>query len=210
MQSKQPDCVKKILENIKAGKSSLVWRKNVFNYVEIISESYVTVYLNELSPIKSKIIQLIFAIQEIRDRKVPESSQLQRMTIEELKEMLFKKSSGIKVVVVFNHFERLTPSTARFWLSVSGHERIIFLGSVCGNFKKEAYGFYQSFEVVNQKVMKSEGSGSEMDITIPFILVVGAFIFICFLKVSLIGSVMLVSALWFAFLVVRTLLYLIR
>jgi len=58
--------------------------------------------------------------------------------------------------------------------------------------------------------MKAEGAGSEMDITMPFILVLGAFIFICFLKVSLTGSVILVSALWFAFLVVRTLLYLIR
>jgi len=182
----------------------------VFNYVEGVSKRNAVVYLNELAPIKSKLIQLITAIQEIRDRKVPTPTQFQRMTIDELKEMLFKKASGIKVVIVFNHFERLTPSTSRFWLSVSSHERIVFLGSICGKFKKEVFGFYQTFEVVNQKLMKAEGAGSEMDITMPFILVLGAFIFICFLKVSLTGSVILVSALWFAFLVVRTLLYLIR
>ncbi|MBP2045298.1 hypothetical protein [Methanobacterium aggregans] len=210
MQTRKPDCLEKILENIKAGKNSLVWKKNSFEYVEAVSESYAVVYLNELAPIKSKLIQLISTIQEIRDRKVPTSTQFQRMTIDELKEMLFKKSSGIKVVIMFNHFERLTPSTSRFWLSVSSHERIVFIGSICGNFKKEVFGFYQTFEVVNEKLMKNEGSGSEMDITMPFILVLGAFIFICFLKVSLTGSVMLVSALWFAFLVVRTLLYLIR
>ncbi|SCG85966.1 hypothetical protein [Methanobacterium congolense] len=210
MQPRKPECLEKILENIKAGKNSLVWKKNAYNYVEAVSESYAVVYLNELAPIKPKLIQLITAIQETRDRKVPAPTQFQRMTIEELKEMLFKKVSGFKVVLVFNHFERLTPATSRFWLSISGHERIVFLGSICGNFKKEAFGFYQTFEVVNQKLMKSEGSGSEIDITMPFVLIVGAFIFICFLKISLIGSVMLISALWFAFLVVRTLLYLIR
>ena len=210
MQTRQPECLEKILGNIKEGKNSLVWKKNAYNYVEVVSESYSVVYLNELAPIKSKLIQLISTIQEIRNRKVPTSTQFQRMTIEELKEMLFKKTSGFKLVVVFNHFELLTPATSRFWLSVSGHERIVFLGSICGNFKKEVFGFYQTFEVVNEKLMKTEGSGSEMDITMPFVLIVGAFIFICFLKISLIGPVMLVSALWFAFLVVRTLLYLIR
>ena len=210
MQRRQPECLEKILGNIKEGKNSLVWKKNAYNYVEVVSEIYSVVYLNELAPIKSKLIQLISTIQETRDRKAPTPTQFQRMTIEELKEMLFKKASGFKVVVVFNHFERLTPATSRFWLSVSSHERIVFLGSICGNFKKEVFGFYQTFEVVNERLMKNEGSGSEMDITMPFVLIVGAFIFICFLKISLIGSVMLVSALWFAFLVVRTLLYLIR
>ena len=122
MPKKQTECLEKILKNIKAGKNSLIWKKNVFNYVEGVSKRNAVVYLNELAPIKSKLIQLITAIQEIRDRKVPTPTQFQRMTIDELKEMLFKKASGIKVVIVFNHFERLTPSTSRFWLSVSSHE----------------------------------------------------------------------------------------
>ena len=209
-QSRQSECLKRILANIKAGKNSLVWRKNVFNYVEIISESYVIIYLNELSPVKSKLIQLISAVQEARGRKVPSASEFQRMTIDDLKEMLFKKASGVKVVVAFNHFERLTPSVSRFWLSVAGHERIVFLGSVCGNFRKEVYGFYKTFDVVNHDLMQDEGSGSEMDITMPFVLAVGVFVFVCFAKVSLIGSTVLVSSLWFAFLVIRTLMYLIK
>lgn len=210
MPGQQPDCLTKILANIKAGKNSLFFKKNVFDYVDVISESYTIVYLDELSPIKSKLIQLIKSIQEIRDRKVPSSSHFQRMTIDELKEMLIKKASGIKVVIAFNHFERLTPSTARFWLSVSAQERIIFLGSLYDTFRKELFGFYKTFEVVNQEFMESEAPSSQIDITMPFCLLVGVLIFICFIKVSLVGSAILVSSLWFAFLVFRTLMYLVR
>jgi hypothetical protein len=58
-----------------------------------------------LTPVKHKLIQLITEIQTHRDRKVPKDTELTRMTTEDLKQMLFKKASGIKVVIAFNHLK---------------------------------------------------------------------------------------------------------
>lgn len=116
----------------------------------------------------------------------------------------------MKVVIAFNHFERLSPSTARFWLQISGHEKIVFLGSIYGKFKKDAYSFYKTFKVINKEVMESEGPGSEIDITLPFILLVGAFFFISYLKISTTQTATMIGAVWFAFLVIRSLMYLVR
>ncbi len=207
---KQEELLKKSLENIKKGKNSLVYRKNVYKLVKGLQSSYLTVYINELTPVKHKLIQLITEIQTYRDRKVPKDTELTRMTTEDLKQMLFKKASGIKVVIAFNHFERLTATTARFWHSVSGHERIVFIGSLFNSFKKDAYGFYKTFEVINEAEMKEQSPAGEMDITIPAVVIFGALVFICFLKISYIGSEILIGAIWFTFLLARTLLYLAR
>lgn len=207
---KQEELLKKSLENIKKGKNSLVYRKNVYKLVKGLQSSYLTVYINELTPVKHKLIQLITEIQTHRERKVPKDTELTRMTTEDLKQMLFKKASGIKVVIAFNHFERLTATTARFWHSVSGHERIVFIGSLFNGFKKDAYGFYKTFEVINEAEMKEQSPAGEMDITIPTVVICGALVFICFLKISYIGSEILIGAIWFTFLLARTLLYLAR
>lgn len=203
------ECLKRTLEELKTGRNVLIWKQNVFNYTREVEKRYCTIFLNELSPVKSKLIQLIIAVQLHRQRKVPSESELERMTVDHLKNMLLKKV-GMKVVIAFNHFERLSPSTARFWLQISGHEKVVFLGSLYGKFKKDAYGFYKTFKVINKEVMESEGPGSEIDITLPFILLVGAFFFISYLKISTTQTATMIGAVWFAFLVIRSLMYLVR
>lgn len=207
---KKEELIKNCLENIKKGQNSLIYKKNVFTLVKELEKHYLTVYINEPSPVKHKLIQMIIQIQTHRERKVPKESELTRMTTEDLKQMLFKKASGIKVVVAFNHFERLTATTARFWHSVAGHERLVFIGSLFTKFKKEAYGFYKTFEVINEAEMREQSPAGEMDITLPTVIVCGALVFICFLKISFISSEVLIGAIWFAFLLARTLIYLAR
>jgi len=202
---KKKDSLPELFKNIKKGKNSLLWKKNVSSLVTEVNETYLTVHLDELAPVKSRLVKLIIAIQTQRKRKVPKEAELSRKTTEDLKQMLFRKASGIKVVIIFNHFEHLTPSTARFWLDVSKHKRIVFLGSLFGRFRKEAYSFYKTFDVIN----KSKIPGSEMDITIPFLLICGAIIFVSFLKISIVSSNALISAIWFSLLLTRTLLYVI-
>ena len=207
---KKEELLNHCLENIKKGQNSLIYKKNVFTLVKDLEKHYLTVYINEPSPVKHKLIQMITQIQTRRDRKVPKESELTRMTTEDLKMMLFKKASGIKVVVAFNHFERLTATTARFWHSVAGHERLVFIGSLFTKFKKEAYGFYKTFEVINEAEMREQSPAGEIDITLPTVIACGALVFICFLKISFISSEVFIGAIWFAFLLARTLLYLSR
>lgn len=206
---RKEDILPEVFQNIKKGKNSLLWKKNVSSLLPEVSDRYLTVYLDELAPVKSRLVNLIIAIQTYRNRKVPKEAELSRKTTDDLKQMLFRKASGIKVVIVFNHFEHLTPSTARFWLNVSEHERIVFLGSLFGKFKKEAYGFYKTFEVINKSKMEEQRPTSEMDITIPFLLICGALVFVSFLKISMVSSYALLSSIWFTLLLIRTLLYII-
>ena len=207
---KKEELLQHSLENIKKGQNSLIYKKNVFTLVKELEKNYLTIYINEPSPVKHKLIQMITEIQTHRERKVPKETELTRMTTEDLKQMLFKKASGIKVVVAFNHFERLTATTARFWHSIAGHDRIIFIGSLFSSFKKEAYGFYKTFEVINKAEMREQSPAGEMDITLPTVIACGALVFICFLKISFISSEVIIGAIWFAFLMARTLLYLAR
>jgi len=206
---KKKDILPELFKNIKKGKNSLLWKKNVSSLLTEVNETYLTVYLDELAPVKSRLVKLIIAIHTQRKRKVPKETELSRKTTEDLKQMLFRKASGIKVVIVFNHFEHLTPSTARFWLDVSKHKRIVFLGSLFGRFRKEAYSFYKTFDVINKSKMEEQRPGGEMDITIPFLLICGAIIFVSFLKISIVSSNALISAIWFSLLLTRTLLYVI-
>lgn len=196
-----------ILENIKSGKNSLIWKNNTLPYFDRIKEKYrYSVYINETMPIKSKIIELIIKLSQLKDRKKIETeSELEKFNVLKLKEILKKKVQKDKLVVIFNRFENITKSVAQFWLSVSGNKYIVFVGSVWGNYKKEAYGFYKIFHLINKE--EKEEYGSEMNVTIPFVLVIGAFVFVILFKLGLTTSRAFMSAVIMSILVVRSVMF---
>ncbi|MBU4535703.1 MAG: hypothetical protein KKF16_07755 [Euryarchaeota archaeon] len=118
------------------------------------------------------------------------------------------KTARKKVVVIFNHFERITASVARAWLSISEFERVILVGSLFGRFKKGAYGLYKVFEVVNEDDM--EESFDEVDISIFVFGGISVLIFLAFLRVSLRFAFEVTGAFWLAVIVFRTFIFVAR
>lgn len=196
-----------ILENIKSGQNTLIWSQNTLSYVSQIQEKYkYTVYINEIAPVKTKIVEIIIKLSELKERKtIKTESELNKFTVVQLKDILKKIVHHDKLVIIFNRFENITKSVAQFWLSLSGYKYIVFLGSIWGNYKKEAYGFHKTFKIANKK--EKEKYGSEMNVTIPFILVIGAFVFFILFKLSIISSSEQMSAVIMAILIVRSLMY---
>jgi hypothetical protein len=203
------EILERIFENIKNGKNSLIWKKNTLNYVDLIKEKYRTVYINETDPIKSKMIKIIREVSRIEGiKKIETEEQLSKKTKDQLKELLKKRNKRNKLVIIFNHFERLTRTSAQYWMSVTGNKHIVMIGSSFGIHKKEAYGFYKTFELINKE--EQEESRAEVNVTIPFILVIGAFTFAILFKLSLTSSREMMTAVIMAILVTRTILYFVK
>ena len=56
------EILERLLENIKKGRNSLIWKKNTLNYVDFIKEKYRVVYINDTDPIKSKMVKIIIEV----------------------------------------------------------------------------------------------------------------------------------------------------
>ncbi|MCZ3364882.1 MULTISPECIES: hypothetical protein [Methanobacterium] len=203
------EILERIFENIKNGKNSLIWKKNTYEYADLIKERYRAVYINETDPIKSKMIKVIREVSKLQEIKNIESEeQLSKKTKDQLKELLKKRNKKNKLVIIFNHFERLTRTSAQYWMSLVGNPFIVMVGSTFGIHKKEAYGFYKTFKLINKE--EQEESRAEMNITIPFILIIGVLIFLCLYKLSLISSDKVMTAVIMSILVTRTILYFVK
>lgn len=198
-----------ILNNIKEGKNTLIWKKNTLPFFDRIKEKYrYSVYINETAPIKTKIIEIIIKVSQLKGRKnIKTESELSKNTAVQLKEILKKIIQKDKLVIIFNRFENITKSVAQFWLSVSGNKHIVFVGSIWGIYKKEAHGFHKTFILVNKE--EKENYGSEINVTIPFILVIGVFMFVILFKLGLTTSRAFMSAVIMSILVVRSMMFLI-
>ena len=203
------EILERIFENIKEGKNSLIWKNNTFNYVHLIKEKYRAVYINETDPIKSRMIKVIIEVSKMEGiKKVETEEQLSKKTKDQLKELLNKRNRKNKLVIIFNHFERLTRTSAQYWMSLSGNPYIIMVGSNFGKHKPEAYGFYKIFDIVNKEEL--EDSRAEVNVTIPFILVIGALTFLILYKLSLISSNDTMTAIIMSILITRTILYFVK
>lgn len=191
-----------LIRNIREGKNCLLWQQHTAQYMEAIEEKYEVVYINEPDPIKAKLVEIITAISHDKE------STLSRKTVPELKKILESKTARKKVVIIFNHFERITASVARAWLSISEFERVILVGSLFGRFKKGAYGLYKAFEVVNEDDM--EESFDEVDISFFVFGAISVLIFVAFLRVSLQFAFEVTGAFWLAVIVFRTFIFVAR
>lgn len=191
-----------LLRNIREGKNSLLWQQHTAQYIEAIEEKYEVVYINEPDPIKAKLVEIITAISHEKE------TILSRKTVPELKKILESKTARKKVVIIFNHFERITASVARAWLSISEFERVILVGSFFGRFKKGAYGLYKVFEVVNEDDM--EESFDEVDITMFVFAGISVLVFLAFLRFSMEVSFKVLGAFWLAVITFRTMIFVAR
>ena len=134
------------------------------------------------------------------------ATELQKKTQLELKELLKTRNRKNKLVIVFNHFEKLTPTSKDFWQSLGGNPHIIFVGSQFGSYKSHLYGFYKLFETVNKKEKEEQ---QEINITIPVMVLLGFIAFVCFIKVSIMNTELL-FIIFFSFSLIRFLMYFMK
>ncbi len=197
-----------VVTNINKGKNCIFYKEDVYPYYEELKEDFNCVYLNEPVPIKRSLLKIL---DKISDDNL---TVLSRMTNSDLKELLIQKLNHQKLVIAFNHFERLTKKVLEIYEYLNSVKYIVFVASFSDNFNKEAYPFFKKFIIINPEKYEPFNKKDEINVTYALYFLVGIICFALYLKlalsmctVAIFFSVITMGALWFGFLVFRTLIF---
>lgn len=195
--------VVQLRQKIDDGKNLIFYKKTVFDCYEELEDDYLCIYFNEPTPVKDKLIKII---DEITSEN---NSSLNRLTIAALKDNLIKELKYARLIICFNHFERLTNKSVQIYQSLNSLKNIQFVCSFNKKFKKEIYPFYSQFELTNKEEYEKETIKDEINITFPVYLFIALLFFVIYLKAasSLYMAFILIGAAWFSLIIFRTLIF---
>jgi hypothetical protein len=192
-----------IIEEIRKGKNIIFYNKNIYDCYNQLQDDYICIYFNEPIPIKGKLIKII---NEITEENRP---SLNRKTIATLKEILIKGLKYKRLIICFNHFDRLTNKSVQVYQSLNSLENIQFVCSFNKKFKKEIYPFYSHFELANKEEYEEKTVKDEINMTFPVYLFIALLCFVIYIKAasSLYMAFILIGAAWFSLIIFRTLIF---
>lgn len=198
-------CMKiiQISEKISKGKNIIFYNKNIYECYNQLQDDYFCIYFNEPTPVKDRLIKII------NETSGENNSSLNRLTIAALKDYLIKELKYTRLIICFNHFERLTNKSVQVYQSLHSLENIQFVCSFNAKFKNEIYPFYSQFELANKEEYEKETVKDEINITFPVYLFIALICFVIYLKAasSLYMAFILIGAAWFSLIIFRTLIF---
>ena len=161
------------------------------------------IYFNEPLSVK---VRLIESINIISGNRKP---SLNRLTIAELRDLLVKRLKYKTLIILFNHFERLTKRSVQAYQYLNSLENIRFICSFNKNFKPEVYSFFRTFELINQDEYKLKHGKKEINITYTVYAILSIYCFFIYMKTasSLAMAAILIGGAWFGLIIFRTLMY---
>ena len=192
-----------IKDDINNGRNLIFYNKDVFNCYKQLKNDYLCIYFNEPLPVK---VRLIESINVISGNRKP---SLNRLTIAELRDLLVKRLKYKTLIILFNHFERLTKRSVQAYQYLNSLENIRFICSFNKNFKPEVYSFFRTFELINQDEYKLKHGKKEINITYTVYAILSIYCFFIYMKTasSLAMAAILIGGAWFALIIFRTLMY---
>ena len=192
-----------IKDDINNGRNLIFYNKDVYNCYKQLQNDYLCIYFNEPLPVK---VRLIESINIISGNRKP---SLNRLTIAELRDLLVKRLKYKTLIILFNHFERLTKRSVQAYQYLNSLENIRFICSFNKNFKPEVYSFFRTFELINQDEYKLKHGKKEINITYTVYAILSIYCFFIYMKTasSLAMAAILIGGAWFALIIFRTLMY---
>lgn len=189
----------RIYDCVNDNKSVLVYREDVHKILPDLANRWTTIFIGDPVPPKQKLIEI--AAKLGLDNK----ERLRRKTIEELRELIGKKTKNKKVVILFNHFEKMTQLAADTWGFLNNLKSIVIVASYSKNFKSVAYKLFQSMDHIREE--KHE----EIDIKYSIFAIITALGLFSYMKVALLNvgliAFTLLATIWFGLLIFRTFIY---
>ena len=191
-----------ILEKTNNGENIIFYNKSVFDCYEELQDDYVCIYFNEPTPVKIRLIKMINMLSGVRD------ASLNRLTIAELKDLLIRELEYKRLIIFFNHFERLTRGSVQVYLYLNTLANIQFVASFSADFKPELYHFYKQFELGNPGDCEVKVR-DEINVTYSVYILLSLICFFIYLKTasSIFNAFILLGAAWFALIIFRTLFF---
>lgn len=191
-----------IREQVDGRKNILFYNRDIYMCYNEFMDDYLCIYFNEPLPVKVTLIECINKVSGSR------RDSLKRLTIAELRKIFVKELKYERLVIFFNHFERLTKRDVEVHLYLNSLKNVQYICSFKNEFKPVVYPFYKKFIFVNQEEYKVKSGKNEIDITYPVFGFISLICFFLYLKMtSLVSAIILIGGVWFAFLVFRTLVY---
>jgi hypothetical protein len=192
-----------IMDKIDDGKNVIFYQKSVYDCFNELQEDFLCVYFSEPIPVKVRLIKII---QELNGDDI---RSLNRKTISELKEILLKQLKYERLIICFNHFERLTKRTVQIYQSLNSLTNVQFVCNFQNNFKSELYPFYKTFILANPDKYDLKNSKNEINITYAVYILISIYVFFIYLKTtsSIYMAFILIGAAWFALIIFRTLVF---
>jgi len=192
-----------IREHIIDGRNVIFYNKDVYNCYNELEKDYLCIYFNEPLPIKVRLIEIINYLSD--DKKL----SLNRLTIDELRNILVTELRYETLVIIFNHFERLTKRSVQVYQYLNSLRNIRFICSFNKNFKPEVYSFFKTFELINQEEYEQKHGKKEINVTYTVYAILSIYCFFIYMKTasSLAMAAVLIGGAWFALIIFRTLMY---
>ncbi|BDZ68785.1 hypothetical protein GCM10025860_22330 [Methanobacterium ferruginis] len=137
-----------IKENIGNGKNLMFYKKNVYDCFKELKKDYLCIYYNEPLPIKIRLVDSINFISGYS------KTHLNRLAITELTKLLIDELKSTTLIILFNHFERLTERSLQIYQYLNSRENIHFICSfsIVKTFKPDVYlflGFVETLFLVD-------------------------------------------------------------
>jgi len=183
----------------------MFYKKNVYDCFKELKKDYLCIYYNEPLPIKIRLVDSINFISGYS------KTHLNRLAITELTKLLIDELKSTTLIILFNHFERLTERSLQIYQYLNSRENIHFICSfsIVKTFKPDVYLFLKTFKLINEEEYKVENTTNEINITYIVYAIISVYCFFIYMKTSFSCSMasLLIGGAWFAFLIFRTLMY---
>lgn len=189
----------KIQQYIKKDKHLLLYKQPLYNIYKIHDKKYNPIYIS--TPKKGKTaIELIL-------KKVDEK-QHKNMTISSLIDEINKQTEDKQLHIFLDHFEHLTRRELTYYRQLSENKNITIIANITEDQDLIDEEFLQKFIIVDDKFYTNRSLSINKQFSL--LLVFTILVFLLFLKIQLSIVGIIVSTLWFTFLMYRSFYYMIR
>ena len=193
----------KIKDLIKKHKNIIFYNKDVSQCYEELKDNYLCIYFNEPVPVRVHLIKLLQLINP--DYNFNSS----HITVAELNDAIVKELDYKNLIIIFNHFEKLSKRYVVNYEYLNGYPYIQFICSFENKINRNTYPFYETFRLINKEEYKKDKTKNEINITYSLYIVISIICFFVYIKSanSIYMATILLAGAWFALIIFRTLMY---
>ena len=192
-----------IKDLIKKQKNIIFYNKDVNQCYKKLKDDYLCVYFDEPVPVRVKLIKMLKLVN-------PDYSfNSSHITVSELKYAIVKELGQKNLIIIFNHFERLSKRYVGIYQYLNSIKNIQFICSFEDKINRITYPFYKTFEHLNKEEYKTDTAKDEINITYSLYILVSIICFFVYIKSanSIYMATILLAGAWFALIIFRTMMY---
>jgi len=206
----EEEVIERAVNCLRSGKNIMLWKESVGG----LNLGNRAVHVRDFNTCKPRLMEVYEKFAANQKQKL-ESHQLSRLTVLQLIGELKRLAEKRKLVIAFDSFEYINPSTAETLLDLQEHPNICLVASRSGEFKQRngaVRRLYQTFTIINIEKLQEEGQ--ERDLTLVVLSCAFFYFLAIFIKAIvsqeqhstiLYGGI--VGMFWLIFLMSRTFLY---